>query len=111
MQNLEKMCLIYQDYPVFLVVRGLQGIFVQGLEISTYILALELLPSKFRTIVGLIMQIAWAVGLSLLAGLSYFIPDWRILQLAISVPTAATVLYIWYIYIYKLIKLNFLAKI
>ncbi|XP_051159487.1 organic cation transporter protein-like isoform X2 [Leptopilina boulardi] len=97
-QGTMAVCLyVVQDYPVFLVVRGLQGIFVQGLEISTYILALELLPSKFRTIVGLIMQIAWAVGLSLLAGLSYFIPDWRILQLAISVPTAATVLYIWII--------------
>lgn len=97
-QGTMAVCLyVVQDYPVFLVVRGLQGVFVQGLEISTYILALELFSSKFRTIVGLIMQIAWAVGLSLLAGLSYFIPDWRILQLAISVPTAATVLYIWII--------------
>ncbi|XP_033217873.1 organic cation transporter protein-like isoform X2 [Belonocnema kinseyi] len=88
---------VVQDYSVFLVLRGFQGVFVQGLETSTFILALELFPSKFRTIVGLIMQIAWAVGLALLAGLSYSIPDWRILQLAISVPTAVTVLYIWII--------------
>lgn len=45
------------------------------------------------------MQIAWAIGLMLLAALSYVIPDWRILQLAVSVPTAITVLYIWYIII------------
>nr|KAF7423426.1 hypothetical protein H0235_008709 [Vespula pensylvanica] len=88
---------IVQSYPTFLALRGLQGIFVQGLQNSTYILSLELFPSKSRTLVALIMQIAWAIGLILLAILSYVIPDWRILQLAVSVPTAITVLYIWII--------------
>ncbi|XP_035719739.1 solute carrier family 22 member 8-like isoform X1 [Vespa mandarinia] len=88
---------IVQNYPTFLALRGLQGIFVQGLQNSTYILSLELFPSKSRTLVAMIMQIAWAIGLILLAILSYFIPDWRILQLAVSVPTAITVLYIWII--------------
>lgn len=86
----------WQSYPTFLALRGLQGIFVQGLQNSTYILSLELFPSKSRTLVAMIMQIAWAIGLILLAILSYVIPDWRILQLAVSVPTAITVLYIWY---------------
>ncbi|KAK2580094.1 hypothetical protein KPH14_012374 [Odynerus spinipes] len=88
---------VVQSYPTFLVLRGLQGIFVQGLQNTTYILSLELFPSKSRTIVALTMQIAWAIGLILLAILSYVIPDWRILQLAVSVPTAITVLYIWII--------------
>ncbi|XP_015184454.1 PREDICTED: solute carrier family 22 member 8-like isoform X2 [Polistes dominula] len=88
---------VVQNYPTFLALRGLQGIFVQGLQNSTYILSLELFPSKLRTLVALIMQIAWAIGLILLAILSYAIPDWRILQLAVSVPTAITVLYIWII--------------
>ncbi|XP_017888539.1 organic cation transporter protein-like [Ceratina calcarata] len=88
---------VVQNYPTFLALRGLQGVFVQGLQNSTYILSLELFPAKARTFVALIMQIAWAIGLVLLAALSYVIPDWRILQLAISVPTAITVLYIWMI--------------
>ncbi|XP_014601881.1 PREDICTED: solute carrier family 22 member 8 isoform X1 [Polistes canadensis] len=88
---------VVQNYPTFLALRGFQGIFVQGLQNSTYILSLELFPSKSRTLVALIMQIAWAIGLILLAILSYVIPDWRILQLAVSVPTAITVLYIWII--------------
>ncbi|XP_054004284.1 organic anion transporter 3-like [Hylaeus anthracinus] len=86
---------VVQNYPTFLALRGLQGVFVQGLQNSTYILSLELFPAKARTFVALVMQIAWAIGLMLLAGLSYAIPDWRILQLAVSVPTAITVLYIW----------------
>ncbi|XP_076243258.1 organic anion transporter 3 [Calliopsis andreniformis] len=86
-----------QNYPAFLALRSLQGVFAQGLQNSTYILSLELFPAKARTYVALIMQIAWAVGLVLLAALSYIIPDWRILQLAVSVPTAITVLYIWII--------------
>lgn len=76
---------------------GLQGLFVQGLQNSTYILIMELLPAKFRTLVATVMSIAWALGLLLLGGLSYIIPDWRILQLAVSVPTATTVLYIWWV--------------
>ncbi|CAL1683212.1 unnamed protein product [Lasius platythorax] len=86
-----------QSYPAFLALRGLQGVFVQGLQNSTYILSLELFPTQFRTLVALIMQISWSIGLVLLAMLSYVIPDWRILQLAVSVPTAITVLYIWII--------------
>ncbi|XP_012153880.2 organic anion transporter 3 [Megachile rotundata] len=88
---------VVQNYPTFLALRGLQGVFVQGLQNSTYILSLELFPAKARTFVALVMQIAWAIGLLLLAALSYAIPDWRILQLAVSVPTAITVLYIWMI--------------
>ncbi|KZC11049.1 Solute carrier family 22 member 3, partial [Dufourea novaeangliae] len=88
---------VVQNYPTFLALRGLQGVFVQGLQNSTYILSLELFPAKARTFVALVMQIAWAIGLLLLAALSYAIPDWRILQLAVSVPTAITVLYIWII--------------
>ncbi|GAB1861589.1 Solute carrier family 22 member 8 [Camponotus japonicus] len=86
-----------QSYPAFLALRGLQGVFVQGLQNSTYILSLELFPAQLRTLVALIMQISWSIGLILLAMLSYVIPDWRILQLAVSVPTAVTVLYIWII--------------
>ncbi|KAG5346222.1 S22A8 protein, partial [Acromyrmex charruanus] len=85
---------IVQSYPAFLVLRSLQGVFVQGLQNSTYILSLELFPARSRTLVALIMQISWSMGLILLALLSYVIPDWRILQLAVSVPTAITVLYI-----------------
>ncbi|XP_011339732.1 solute carrier family 22 member 7 [Ooceraea biroi] len=88
---------IVQSYSAFLVLRGLQGAFVQGLQNSTYILSLELFPMRSRTVIALIMQISWSIGLVLLAVLSYIIPNWRILQLAISVPTAITVLYIWII--------------
>jgi len=85
----------FQSYPVFLALRGLQGVFVQGLQNSTYVLSLELFPARSRTLVALIMQVFWSIGLVLLAVLSYVILDWRILQLAVSVPTAITVLYIW----------------
>ncbi|XP_034936989.1 organic cation transporter protein-like isoform X2 [Chelonus insularis] len=88
---------IVQSYPVFLALRGLQGVFAQGLQSSTYILVLELFPAKFRTLVSSVMGVAWVLGLLLLAILSYIIPDWRILQLGVSVPTATTVLYIWII--------------
>ena len=73
----------------------MQGFFIQGLESCTYILCMELFSARYRTLIALIVLSMRAFGLGLLSGLSYAIPDWRILQLVVSVPTAVTVLYIW----------------
>ncbi|XP_014204846.1 solute carrier family 22 member 15-like [Copidosoma floridanum] len=88
---------IVEKYQLFLVFRGLQGFFMQGLESCTFILCMELFPAKYRTLVALVVLSIRSLGLMLISGFSYFIPDWRILQLISCVPTAITVLYIWLI--------------
>ncbi|XP_031781611.1 solute carrier family 22 member 13 [Nasonia vitripennis] len=88
---------VIQEYQLFLVFRGLQAFFVQGLESCTFILCMELFPAKFRTLIALVVLSMRAFGMAMLAGLSYAVADWRILQLVVSVPTAVTVFYIWLI--------------
>ncbi|OXU19889.1 hypothetical protein TSAR_009160 [Trichomalopsis sarcophagae] len=88
---------VIQEYQLFLVFRGLQAFFVQGLESCTFILCMELFPAKFRTLIALVVLSMRAFGMAVLAGLSYAVADWRILQLVVSVPTAVTVFYIWLI--------------
>ncbi|XP_034250492.1 solute carrier family 22 member 6-like [Thrips palmi] len=76
----------------FAVLRTLHGVFVQGLQGSTFTLLLELFPGRLRTVVGVALEIYWALGLAVLAGLAYVLPHWRDLQLAVSAPTIVTLL-------------------
>ncbi|XP_058788754.1 solute carrier family 22 member 15-like [Phymastichus coffea] len=88
---------IAKYYELFLAFRGLQGFFAQGLESSSYVLGIELFPSKHRALVSLLVLSMRSVGFAALAGLNYAVLDWRVLQLVVSLPTTLTVLYIWLI--------------
>ena len=46
---------------------------------------------------GVAAEVFWAVGLILLAVCCYFVQHWRYIQLAISIPTLVTLLYIWWV--------------
>ncbi|XP_067010036.2 solute carrier family 22 member 6 isoform X2 [Anabrus simplex] len=79
---------------VFMVLRVIQGFFVQGMQGATYTLLVELFPPRIRTAVGVILEIYWALGLAALAGFDYIVPDWRYLQLTIAAPTLLTLFYV-----------------
>lgn len=85
------------NFKFFVVLRTVQGFFVQGLQGASFTLILEFCSVKYRTIFGVYWDIIWALGLCILGGLSYIIPDWRTLQLALSVPSLIAVIYIWLI--------------
>lgn len=76
----------------FAILRTVHGVFVQGLQGSTFTLLLELFPGHLRTAVAVVLEIYWALGLAALAGLAYLLPHWRDLQLAVSAPTFVTLL-------------------
>lgn len=44
---------------------------------------------------GILYQMAFTVGLLVLAGVAYAIPDWRWLQLTITLPSFCFLLYYW----------------
>ena len=51
-----------------------------------YLSATEYVGPSKRTLVGVLMADAYALGYMLLAVLAFFVRDWRTLELAISVP-------------------------
>ncbi|PNF33929.1 hypothetical protein B7P43_G06010 [Cryptotermes secundus] len=83
-----------QTLEGFMTIRFIQGFFVQGLQGTTFTLLVETFPRRFRTAVGVVLELYWAFGLVYLAGASYYIPNWRPLELVLSIPTAATLLYV-----------------
>jgi hypothetical protein len=55
----------------------------------------EFVGSGYRRTTAILYQVAFTVGLVGLAGVAYAIPDWRWLQLAVSLPTFLFLLYYW----------------
>ena len=80
---------------VFMGLRCIQGIFIQGLQCVTYSMVMELFSRKYRAMAGCIIEAFWAFGVILLALIARYVQHWRYIQLAINIPTLATIFYIW----------------
>ncbi|XP_064610888.1 organic cation transporter protein-like [Liolophura sinensis] len=83
------------DYTLFAVLRFIQGIFLQGLQTTSHTMLMEMFQPGHRTVVGVSLEIFWGTSYITLAGIWYLIQNWRYIQLAITLPTAVTIVYIW----------------
>lgn len=85
------------DYTSMLLFRLLQGLVSKGSWVSGYTLITEFVGSGYRRTTAILYQVAFTVGLVGLAGVAYAIPNWRWLQLAVSLPTFFFLLYYWFV--------------
>ncbi|XP_060062849.1 solute carrier family 22 member 3-like [Ylistrum balloti] len=84
-------------FTAFAVLRFFQGVFIQGLQTSTFALVMELAVRDYRGLAGAVFECYWGTGVLLLAGIAYFIQTWRYIQLAISLPPILLVFYICWV--------------
>uniref|UniRef100_A0A8D0G615 Major facilitator superfamily (MFS) profile domain-containing protein n=1 Tax=Sphenodon punctatus TaxID=8508 RepID=A0A8D0G615_SPHPU len=84
------------NFISYCIFRFLTGMALSGFGLSIACLIVEWIPTQFRTITIAITGFAYTLGQILLAGLAYGIPDWRWLQLAISLPFFLFLLYSWW---------------
>ncbi|KAM6180619.1 solute carrier family 22 member 3 [Erethizon dorsatum] len=83
------------NFPVFVIFRFLQGVFGKGTWITCYVIVTEIVGSKQRRIVGIVIQVFFTLGIIILPGIAYFIPNWQGIQLAITLPNFLFLLYYW----------------
>uniref|UniRef100_A0A0A0MQP6 Solute carrier family 22 member 1 n=1 Tax=Oryctolagus cuniculus TaxID=9986 RepID=A0A0A0MQP6_RABIT len=83
------------DYTSMLLFRLLQGLVSKGSWMSGYTLITEFVGSGYRRTVAILYQVAFSVGLVALSGVAYAIPNWRWLQLTVSLPTFLCLFYYW----------------
>ncbi|XP_035684134.1 organic cation transporter protein-like isoform X1 [Branchiostoma floridae] len=83
------------DYVALLVLRLLAGGAANGLFYVGLTLAIEVIGSSKRNVVGMTISLSWAVGTVFLGGLAYFLRDWWSLQLALAVMSAPLLSYWW----------------
>ncbi|XP_045486894.1 beta-alanine transporter-like [Pieris rapae] len=84
-----------QNYYIWLIFRFGVGFTVPAIMATPYVLAIELVGPRSRTLCTILSNIAYSMGLILLAGVVYLVRDWRYLALATTLPFVCFFLYIW----------------
>ncbi|XP_065147373.1 solute carrier family 22 member 13 [Paramisgurnus dabryanus] len=85
------------NFPVYVILRFMIGTTVSGVIINAFVLGTEWTCTQRRMLAGIFTDYFFGFGYMLLAGMAYFIRDWRKLQLAISAPGFLFIFYIWVI--------------
>jgi hypothetical protein len=57
----------------------------------------EFIIKKYRTLLGILYNMSYPLGMMLLPLIALYIEEWRMLQLALSVPTVILIVHIWYV--------------
>ncbi|XP_061480279.1 solute carrier family 22 member 2-like isoform X3 [Rhineura floridana] len=83
------------SYTWMVVFRLIQGLVSKGGWLTGYILITEFVGLSYRRTVGIVYQVAFTIGLLVLAAIAYAIPHWRWLQLAVTLPNFFFLLYYW----------------
>lgn len=83
------------SFEVYTILRFFCGLCFPSLYQVSFILALELMGPNYRTMVGMVICVSFALSEALLAILSYYFRDWFHLSLATSVPFVLLFSYFW----------------
>ncbi|CAI5442413.1 unnamed protein product [Caenorhabditis angaria] len=67
-------------YPMFLFIRLLSAICNEAADLAAYTLCMEITGTKYRAMVGSMLQAPWAVGYALLALIAYLTKSWKTIQ-------------------------------
>ncbi|CAL1675506.1 unnamed protein product [Lasius platythorax] len=85
------------EFISYVIFRLIVGSTTSGVFLVAYVIALEMVGPKKRLIAGVGVQLFFTIGYILTAGFAYYITNWRMLQVALTVPSIAFLLYWWFI--------------
>uniref|UniRef100_A0A667ZRD8 Solute carrier family 22 member 13a n=1 Tax=Myripristis murdjan TaxID=586833 RepID=A0A667ZRD8_9TELE len=86
------------SFYLYIASQFMVGVGYGGYRLNSVILANEWTGVAKRSLGSCLSQSFAAVGQSLLAGMVYFIRDWRLAQMVIVAPLVVVAIYIWCVY-------------
>uniref|UniRef100_A0A667XW22 Solute carrier family 22 member 6 n=1 Tax=Myripristis murdjan TaxID=586833 RepID=A0A667XW22_9TELE len=84
------------SYSAYCIFRFLTGMAVSGVILNGVSLKVEWIPTKTRTLVGTLTSFFFTFGQLVLAGLAYWLRDWRKLQVVVCAPHFLCFAYSWW---------------
>nr|XP_004656716.2 solute carrier family 22 member 20 [Jaculus jaculus] len=85
------------SFSTYCVFRFLMGMTFSGIILNSLSLVVEWMPTRGRTVAGILLGFSFTLGQIILAGVAYLIRPWRWLQLAVSAPFLIFFLYSWWL--------------
>ncbi|XP_042219669.1 organic cation transporter protein-like [Homarus americanus] len=82
-------------YMQFLALRFIIAFLCSGLMVINFVLVMEVVKPKARTLTGMMYALFFGLGITILPGFAYFIRDWRYLELAIGLFSSSLIAYYW----------------
>lgn len=80
---------------LYMALRVIIGFASMSVAVVSFVLVVELVSGKYRTVIGILNILPVAISYVLAAGIAYFTRDWRLMQFIITIP-GAMLLSIWY---------------
>ncbi|XP_038050723.1 organic cation transporter protein-like [Patiria miniata] len=74
------------SFTAFVALWFFVGALEQGINVTGFVLIMEMFSPEKRTLAGCLTGVAWGVGVALVTPFAYYLRDWRHMQIAISVP-------------------------
>ncbi|XP_058383346.1 solute carrier family 22 member 20 [Diceros bicornis minor] len=87
----------FGSFGAYCVFRFLIGMTFSGIILNSLSLVVEWMPTRGRTVAGVLLGYSFTLGQLILAGVAYLIRPWRWLQFAVSVPFLIFFLYSWWL--------------
>nr|A6NK97.1 RecName: Full=Solute carrier family 22 member 20; AltName: Full=Organic anion transporter 6; AltName: Full=Solute carrier family 22 member 20 pseudogene [Homo sapiens] len=87
----------FSSFSAYCVFRFLMGMTFSGIILNSVSLVVEWMPTRGRTVAGILLGYSFTLGQLILAGVAYLIRPWRCLQFAISAPFLIFFLYSWWL--------------
>ncbi|XP_078100661.1 solute carrier family 22 member 6 [Sander vitreus] len=84
------------SYTAYCIFRFLSGMAVSGIILNAVSLKVEWIPTRERTLVGTLTSFFFTFGQMILAGLAYWLRDWRKLQVVVCAPQFLFFAYSWW---------------
>ncbi|XP_055375376.1 organic cation transporter protein-like [Condylostylus longicornis] len=88
---------IAPEYITYTISRIIIGATTSGVFLVAYVIAMEMVGASHRLFAGVVCMMFFSVGFMLTAAFSYFITDWRQLQIVLTLPGALFMCYYWFI--------------